>query len=119
MNDIQFGLIHSWLLDALEGQTYQFNNCSLAYFKKIKDAYNDFYFCVGKGYALDEISKKFNIFYKMVDARIMCLFNAAHRCKCALDTAVNRKSKYEEYATEECFCSLQNYMFKFLTIQND
>ncbi len=119
MNDVQFGLIHNWLLDTLKDQTYQFNDCSLAYLKKLKDAYDDFSFCVGKRYSLDEISKSFNVFYQIIDARIMCLFDVANRCKCVLETAINRTATYEEYAMEECFCSLRDYMFKFLTLQND
>ncbi|MBQ8849117.1 MAG: hypothetical protein IJ011_02145 [Clostridia bacterium] len=119
MNDIQYALIHNWLTNAPKQPIRNFNDASVAYLKKLKDAYDSFNFCVGKGYSIDEISKSFNTFYQMIDARVMCLFGVAHRCKGVLDTAINRKATYEEYATEECFCRLHNYMFNFLTLQND
>ena len=112
MENIQYSLIHKILVGEFDNFECKLNDASLSYLSKLKQAYDNFSFCLGKGYTLDIIVAAYEDFYSMVDARIPCLFSIAHDCKCELLITLNRSESFEEHSYKECFCSLRNCMFK-------
>lgn len=112
MENIQYCLIHNFLVGENDNINFKPNEPTSSYLNKIKQAYDNFGFCVGKNYAPNEILDAYDSFYSMIDARIPCLFNVAHDYKIKLHVAFNRKENFEKTYQEKSFCLLQSYMFK-------
>lgn len=112
--NIQYCLVHRLFVSNSNSSEFDFNEATLNYLAKLKQAYDDFSYCVGKEYALNAIVDAYEIFYLMIDARVPCLFNIGHNCKNELQIAMLRNETFENISQKECFCLLRNYMFKFL-----
>ena len=114
MENIQYYLIHKLLVSDFDSFECNFNEATLNYLGKLKQAYDDFSYCVGKEYALNEIVDAYEKFYLMIDARVSCLFNVGHNCKNELQMAMVYNETFENISQKESFCLLRNYMFKLL-----